>query len=517
MKAHLHSALAVLLAIANSHANGQQVFSGPEVKGPADPIARIGIERFKGRGRPFALAFSPDSKTLVMGCWDGDVLTWDVAKRQLLLEWPAHTGPIEALAVSPDGTMVASGGDDKEIRVWQISTGARKLSLQGNRREIEHLAYSPDGSLLASTDAKGVAVWDLAPGKQRFRLDRSLFQNGVATAFTGESSVAMLTFTKGKPTLETVEAPSGKQQSLIGRPNEFSDSGALSPSGKWFVRIENGVRVLNLATKRDARYFKGDGHFVRIGGAYALVISADERLVGIALNDRTEPTNQVVIMELATGLVRGRYRWPDQCHACFAFSPDGRYLASASADRSALLWDLTGRELKGKAAPVALAAADLDRLWGDLSAPDGVAVQRAIWALAAGAADSVPFLKAKLLPVGATSERIASLVRDLDNGNFKVRAGAEAELEKLHDEAEAALRKAMGDAPLEMKRRVEKLLDLIESQWTKGHMARGIEALEHCRTPEARKVLEQLEANAFSPRRADEARAALRRLPRDGQ
>src|SRR4029078_4336998 len=160
-------------------------------------------------------------------------------------------------------------------------------------------------------------------------------------------------------------------------------------------------------------------------------------------------------------------RWPDrpQVQTHFAFSPDGRNLACASERCSIHLWDLTGRQVDGQLPAIVLNGNDLDRLWNDLDVEDGAVVDRAIWTLAAGAAQSLPYLAKKLVPERRNSERLAMLVRDLDDDVFKVRAMAEKELEMLLDEAEVALRKGLAASPsLEARRRIERLLDLIDDR-----------------------------------------------------
>jgi len=93
------------------------------------------------------------------------------------------------------------------------------------------------------------------------------------------------------------------------------------------------------------------------------------------------------------------------------------------------------------------------------------------------------------------------LVRDLDDDVFKVRATAEKGLEMLLDEAEVALRKGLADSPsLEARRRIERLLDLIDDRWlNKSRIARATEAVERCGTPEARALLEQLKNEHHQP------------------
>jgi WD40 repeat protein len=62
--------------------------------------------------------FSPDSKYLLAGQQDGTIRLWDVATATVLVDFPAHTGPVTALAFSPDGKLLASGAKDTTLLLW---------------------------------------------------------------------------------------------------------------------------------------------------------------------------------------------------------------------------------------------------------------------------------------------------------------------------------------------------------------------------------------------------------------
>jgi WD40 repeat protein len=79
-----------------------------------------------------ALAFSPDGETLVVGCADGAILSWDVATGKELRRYvernprgrPANERGVRSLSFSRDGKVLASGGRDDRVRLWDVATGA---------------------------------------------------------------------------------------------------------------------------------------------------------------------------------------------------------------------------------------------------------------------------------------------------------------------------------------------------------------------------------------------------------
>jgi hypothetical protein len=91
---------------------------------------------------------------------------------------------------------------------------------------------------------------------------------------------------------------------------------------------------------------------------------------------------------------------------------------------------------------------------------------------------------------------------------------AARELQKIAEMTLPAPRKVLaGKASLEMRRRVEQLVDKLEPlDGERLRSIRAVETLEHIGSPEARKVLLRMAQGASGARQTDEARAALHRL-----
>src|SRR5207249_3590376 len=110
---------------------------------------------------------------------------------------------------------------------------------------------------------------------------------------------------------------------------------------------------------------------------------------------------------------------------------------------------------------------------------------------------------------------IAKWIADLDNDDFETREKASDALANL-PEADAALKKALEGKPsLEMRRRIEAILDGRKPGTVNPEQVRetrAIEALELVGSPEARQLLEKLATGPEAAPLTQEAKAALERL-----
>jgi hypothetical protein len=214
--------------------------------------------------------------------------------------------------------------------------------------------------------------------------------------------------------------------------------------------------------------------------------------------------------DTATGKERWRFEGHEGSLTSVAFSPDGRRLLTSSVDSSALVWDVS----RWSAGHVArLSQEELEACWKDLAGGDAARAHRATLALADSPGQAVAFLKERLRPVEAADpRRVDPLLAALDGNDFAAREKAVEELEGLGFAAEPALRRTLlGKPSPEARRRVEWILEKLGGA-PMLRAVRGIEALEHIGTPEARQVLQALSQGAPEARLTREAKASLQRL-----
>jgi WD40 repeat protein len=127
------------------------------------------LQMFVGHtDRVWALAFSPDSRTLLTGSWDGTARLWDIqtGKQLQIFNHPADDG-LGAVAFSPDGKTILTGGGDHLLRLWDVDTAKEIREFAGHTDVITSVTFSPDGKYVLSGGGDGTArLWDVATGAE---------------------------------------------------------------------------------------------------------------------------------------------------------------------------------------------------------------------------------------------------------------------------------------------------------------------------------------------------------------
>ncbi|MBM3982754.1 MAG: WD40 repeat domain-containing protein [Planctomycetes bacterium] len=151
----------------------------------------------------YALAFSPDGKTLATAGYDRLIHLWDVPdltgpqekrKPGPRLTLKDHSDAVYGLSFHPDGKLLASAGADRAVKVWDAATGKRLYTLGDATDWVYAVAWSPDKKHLAAAGVdKSVRVW--AADKDGGKL--------VNTAFAHEKPVWRVAYSGDGATLFT--------------------------------------------------------------------------------------------------------------------------------------------------------------------------------------------------------------------------------------------------------------------------------------------------------------------------
>ena len=127
------------------------------------------IETKRHRWSAIHVSASPDGALAATSGYDGMIRIWDLTTGKFLRVLVGHAYYGGGVAWSPDGTMLAtSGGSDATARIWNPRNGMTLRVLTGHKGATGSLAWSPDGKHLVVTGGgSGFATfWDIDKNKQ---------------------------------------------------------------------------------------------------------------------------------------------------------------------------------------------------------------------------------------------------------------------------------------------------------------------------------------------------------------
>ena len=250
----------------------------------------------------------------------------------LVLTFKKHKGPVYAIAISPDGKTIASSGEDLVIHLWDKNSGEISSTLEGYRNPVKYLTFSNDGRYLLGAGGTEIRIWDLSDGtwklyKKPVTHVYNLDFNQDATQFLSTSlnnSFYLWDREEGK-VIHTFEAHS---KTVL--------AAAFSPDNQWIASgsLDQTVIIWHAGYREPVHTMSAHG-----GNIYSLDFSPNSKLLASCSMDENIKT-----WDVDSGRIHKLFTGHNYAVVFVRFSPDARYLISASYDGTAKLWEVaTGK------------------------------------------------------------------------------------------------------------------------------------------------------------------------------
>jgi WD40 repeat protein len=292
--------------------------------------------------RIWDVVFTPDGKSLISGGDENVIRCWDTSTGKLQRQIGGELDEVGRLAISPDGRYLASISQrpdgpkfgfwkgDAFVRLWETTTGKllHHLAVPAGSTHLDTivtlnaLTFTPDSKYLLTGDPdRTVRIWDLATATETRQIRDPAGITGLM-ALSPDSRLLVIGPLSREVFVEpTVDKNARRAHTTYVPRNVRSD---------WF-------QLFNFASGREL--FRPTGHS---GGVVLSAFSADGRFVATA-----SAGQEILVWDATTGRELRRLIGHQGEVTALNWLDGGRKIVSVATDQSLRTWDTaTGKEIR---------------------------------------------------------------------------------------------------------------------------------------------------------------------------
>lgn len=285
------------------------------------------------------LGLTPDRQSLLVGQADGRILVLDAQTGRPQHELKQLVTGRTRFVFSGDSQRVASVGiapnASEQVKVWNLSSGETVATVDVPRIRGRHnLALSHDGQLLATTDNTSISLWEVETGKKRETLNPESWKPHhavISLAFTRDGRSVISIGSRGHVEIwsaDTFERRGGFKM------NHGAKAVLLNDLGDTMATVDFREVVLSRVPSGETIWSFPLPRHATSGGQASLAFSPDGSMLAVAVHRHT------LFLDSRTGRVVEANTTSGAEHTAIAIHPDGNRLAMGTSEGSIKIWDL---------------------------------------------------------------------------------------------------------------------------------------------------------------------------------
>ncbi len=310
--------------------------------------------------------FSADGKLILTASMDGTARVWDARTGREILDLLGHGSAVNTAIFSPDGKYVFTASGDHTARKWEVESAPVARTLHAHAGGVSSASFSGNGTRIVTAGGdKTARVWDARSGQQLGAyphpdtIERAAISaDGALVATAGGDGVGRLWDVSSGQLKREFRGHNGKLHSIaLSRDGTIAATGGSDGTARIWDAV-TGEAGREIPVYKDKAAYRENTYNV-----YDVAFSPDSKFIATASKN-----SRVAVWDVKTG--ESTFEWNIETGPVnsVAFSLDGRYLLAACEDRTARVWDLTDKRA------VAVLRGHDGRLNSAVFSPDGMLI-----------------------------------------------------------------------------------------------------------------------------------------------
>lgn len=273
---------------------------------------------------------SPGENIAASGGWDSTIYLWDITTGETLTELTSPGGWVRKISWSPDGELLAAGTNDRSY-IWNTEDNEIVYTLGDNRKRVRALAWLNNGKKFALGDDDGnIRIHRLQqPEETELLLDKTIDGRRI-TSLAPDSTGTKLAATGNFNDIIILDTESYQiDKELTGHGNYVNQTSWSPDRNKLASASQDGnVKIWDVSGETATITLSGHQEVIT-----SVQFSPDSQRLVTGSEDR-----RIRIWDPPSPELQQSLRGHTAAIRSLSWSPDGTRLASGSEDQALIVW-----------------------------------------------------------------------------------------------------------------------------------------------------------------------------------